>query len=157
MNRKENHVLTEEEKLCLDAVAMDANNLDLAYKMSRKTQSGASEENLHKLALRWMKHPVVKAYLGQRKTGVTMMPNDSKGRFRDKDAILSELESTLPNLSGKEKADVLMKIADLQQMKKEEDETKTEDRTVHYYLPLNCLKCGLYQKHKKGLVKNNNI
>lgn len=63
-------------------------------------------------------------------------------QYRDKDAVLSGLEQTLPYLRGKDRADVLMKIADLQQMKK--DENTEEEETVHYYLPLQCYKCSLF-------------
>ena len=35
-----------------------------------------------------------------------------------------------------------MKIADLQQMKK--DENTEEEETVHYYLPLQCYRCSLF-------------
>lgn len=62
-------------------------------------------------------------------------------QYRDKDAVLSGLEQTLPYLRGKDRADVLMKIADLQQMKK--DENTEEEETVHYYLPLQCYRCSL--------------
>lgn len=63
-------------------------------------------------------------------------------QYRDKDAVLSGLEQTLPYLGGKDRADVLMKIADLQQMKK--DENTEEEETVHYYLPLQCYRCSLF-------------
>jgi len=63
-------------------------------------------------------------------------------KCRDKDAVLSGLEQTLPYLRGKDLADVLMKIADLQQMKK--DENTEEEETVHYYLPLQCYRCSLF-------------
>lgn len=62
--------------------------------------------------------------------------------YRDKDAVLSGLEQTLPYLRGKDRADVLMKIADLQRMKK--DENTEEEETVHYYLPLQCYRCSLF-------------
>lgn len=63
-------------------------------------------------------------------------------QYRDKDAVLSGLEQTLPYLRGKDRADVLMKIADLQQMKK--DENTEDEETVHYYLPLQCYRCSLF-------------
>ncbi len=63
-------------------------------------------------------------------------------QYRDKDAVLSGLEQTLPSLRGKDRADILMKIADLQQMKK--DENTEEEETVHYYLPLQCYRCSLF-------------
>ena len=50
----------------------------------------------------------------------------------------------------KQKTEILMKLADLQQMKK--DATKEEeDNTVHYYLPLNCRNCELFIKRQQGM------
>ena len=45
-----------------------------------------------------------------------------------------------------------MKLADLQQMKKDPVE-ETEDNTVHYYLPLTCHKCSLYIANKRKTEK----
>jgi hypothetical protein len=69
-------------------------------------------------------------------------------RYRNKDEVLNALAATVVDLKGKEKADVLMKIADLQQMKK--DEVVEEEKRVHFYLPLTCHQCQLYLKSKKG-------
>lgn len=68
-------------------------------------------------------------------------------KFRDKDEVIDELASTVGDLKGKDKADVLMKIADLQQMKKEKDEGR--EKTVHFYLPLKCDYCALYKKYRQ--------
>ena len=81
-------------------------------------------------------------------------------QYRDKDAVLSGLEQTLPYLRGKDRADVLMKIADLQQMKK--DENTEEEETVHYYLPLQCYRCSLFiadraKRKAEGAEKPDNI
>jgi hypothetical protein len=78
-------------------------------------------------------------------------------QYRDKDAVLSGLEQTLPDLRGKDRADVLMKIADLQQMKK--DENTEEEETVHYYLPLQCYRCNLFiaDRAKRKAEKPDNI
>lgn len=65
--------------------------------------------------------------------------------FRSKDAIINQLGSVAETLKGKEKAEVLMKIADLQQMKKEE--VKEEDERVHFYVPLTCHKCSHYKNY----------
>nr|DAV38599.1 MAG TPA: hypothetical protein [Caudoviricetes sp.] len=54
-------------------------------------------------------------------------------------------------INDPKRVEILMKYADLQQMKK--DEVKEEDTTVHYYLPLTCNNCELYIKHKKQLKK----
>lgn len=81
-------------------------------------------------------------------------------QYRDKDAVLSGLEQTLPYLRGKDRADVLMKIADLQQMKK--DENTEEEETVYYYLPLQCYRCSLFiadraKRKAEGAEKPDNI
>jgi cell division protein FtsX len=68
-------------------------------------------------------------------------------RYRNKEEVLNALAATVVDLKGKEKADVLMKIADLQQMKK--DEIVEEEKKVHFYLPLTCHQCQLYLKSKK--------
>lgn len=68
-------------------------------------------------------------------------------RYRNKEEVLNALAATVVDLKGKEKADVLMKIADLQQMKK--DEIVEEEKKVHFYLPLTCHQCQLYLKNKK--------
>lgn len=46
-----------------------------------------------------------------------------------------------------------MKIADLQQMKKEE--TAEEVERVIYYLPLRCNSCELYRKEQRRQASNN--
>ena len=51
-------------------------------------------------------------------------------------------------VGSKEWLDIKKMIADITQAKKEE--IQTEDNTIHYYLPIGCLSCELYQKaHKK--------
>ena len=65
--------------------------------------------------------------------------------YRSKDYIIDRLAMEAKVLKGKELVDTLMKIADLQQMKR--DEVKEEDQRVHFYLPLNCFKCSHYKKY----------
>ncbi len=66
-------------------------------------------------------------------------------KYKDKDFIIAELIKSLNGLQGKERAEIINKIADLQQMKKEE--TKSEEERVHYYLPLRvCKDCK--NRHK---------
>ena len=51
-------------------------------------------------------------------------------------------------VGSKEWLDIKKMIADITQAKKEE--IQTEDNTIHYYLPMACTQCELYQKsHKK--------
>ena len=68
--------------------------------------------------------------------------------YKEKDFIIKQFVKALNGLKGKDMADVLSKIADLQQMKKEE--MKNEEERVHFYLPLPyCKDCP----NKKNLVK----
>ena len=66
-----------------------------------------------------------------------------------KDEVANELIRTIRSLpvSDPKRADVLMKYADLTQMKKADD--NSDDKTVHFYLPLSCKQCELYLEHKK--------
>jgi hypothetical protein len=66
----------------------------------------------------------------------------------DKDTVARELlrmAKSLP-LKSKERADIMMKYADLLQMKK--DEVKDEEKLVHFYLPISCYSCPLYEAQK---------
>ncbi len=70
-------------------------------------------------------------------------------KFTDKSYILAQYVSLLPSLSGKDRADILTKIADLQRMKQEENKEKEEVR--RFYLPFvsHCRTCKLL-----GIVKD---
>lgn len=66
-----------------------------------------------------------------------------------KEEVLQEAVQTallLPKNDPK-RVDVLMKFAELAQMKKEE--IKEEDNTIHFFLPLSCKQCSLYLANKK--------
>lgn len=72
---------------------------------------------------------------------------DYVSQYRTKDAILTALESEIPKLRGKEKTDILIKIADLQRMKQEENKEE-EDKTL-YYLPNKCYYCDLFKRERE--------
>ena len=74
--------------------------------------------------------------------------DDDQEQLPDKEQLARELLSIARSLpsGSKERADIMMKYADLMQMKKDAIE---EESTIHYYLPLSCDKCELYAKHKK--------
>ena len=57
--------LTDKEKFCLDAYIVNGDT-DMAYTLSRQKPPTATE-NLHRLALRWLRRPEVKAYLEERR------------------------------------------------------------------------------------------
>lgn len=64
-------------------------------------------------------------------------------KFTDKSYIIAELALISKRLTGKERADILTKIADLQRMKNEETKEKEEQR--RFYLPYvsRCRSCKL--------------
>lgn len=75
--------------------------------------------------------------------------NRPQVKLLSKEEVLQEALQTamlLPKNDPK-RVDVLMRFADLAQMKKEE--IKEEDTTIHYYLPLSCSNCSLYMANKK--------
>lgn len=70
-----------------------------------------------------------------------------ENKYRDKDEIITALAREADSLRGKDRVDVLNKIADLQRMKQEEN--KTEEERVHYFLPLTCYVCPLMKAEKE--------
>lgn len=60
--------------------------------------------------------------------------------LKSKDGMIDALAEQAREASDpKQKADILMKIADLQRMK--QDENTEKEKLVHYYLPLRCEVC----------------
>lgn len=75
-------------------------------------------------------------------------PERTQVKLLSKEEVLQEALQTamlLPKNDPK-RVDVLMRFADLAQMKREE--IKEEDTTIHYYLPLSCNNCSLYLANK---------
>lgn len=66
-------------------------------------------------------------------------------KFSDKSYIIAQLAKEAKNQTGKERANILMQIADLQRMKQEE--TKQEEEQRRFYLPFVsvCRSCKLVQ------------
>lgn len=75
--------------------------------------------------------------------------NIEAARQMSKEDVMSELVRIAFNMPANDpkRADILMKYADLTQMKK--DEVDKNEKTVHTYLPLTCKDCPLYIKHKR--------
>ena len=69
--------------------------------------------------------------------------NEDLKKFTDKSYIIAQLAQEAKNQSGKERANILMQIADLQRMKQEE--TKQEEEQRRFYLPFvsACRSCKL--------------
>lgn len=149
MNKKDKSRLTEVEKFCLDAW-MSNKNADLAYSLSREKPINATPENLHRLALRWLRSDHVKEYLEERGAVIiAQAETDNQPKNRQKDDIVREL-NVLANSckDAKQRTEILLKLADLQRMKDAPAKDEEPD-LIHYYLPLSCKNCSLYQANKK--------
>lgn len=60
--------------------------------------------------------------------------------LKSKEGMIDALSEQVKNADDpKQRADILMKIADLQRMK--QDENTEKEKLVHYYLPLRCEEC----------------
>jgi len=70
-------------------------------------------------------------------------------KISDKSFILAELYKSLGSLRGKERAAVLMQIADLQRMK--QDDLKEDEEKRTFYLPFvsSCRSCKLMKLYKE--------
>lgn len=75
----------------------------------------------------------------------------------DKEEVLKQMLRSALSLPQNDpnRVKMLMQYAELQQMKKEE--VDTEDNTVHYYLPLSCNNCSLYQSSMIKARKHKDI
>lgn len=71
--------------------------------------------------------------------------NEELKKFTDKSYIIAQLAKEAKNQTGKERANILMQIADLQRMKQEE--TKQDEEKRLFYLPFvsSCRSCKLVQ------------
>ena len=150
--RKRADDLSELEKFALDAYLVNK-NVDIAYKVGRcKTEEEAQLPSFHRMAVRWVNLPHCKEYLSERNAIVSALEDNSsesrtKENLRTKDGIINALVAELKYTRGKARADLLMKLADLQRMK--EEETEKEDETIHFYVPITCYDCDLYMREKE--------
>lgn len=150
--------LSERERFCIDAVLFNSDNTDLAYILSREKPYQGSKDNLHRLALRWLRSSEVKAYIDEKRIVIAdkaekKFSTPEQNANREKEDIVREL-NILADITKdpKLKTEILMKLADLKQMKRDPVDD-TEDNTVHYYLPLTCYKCSLYIANKRKAGK----
>lgn len=152
-------MLTEKEKFCLNGYVL-TKNADMAYLLSRpKPTEVKDKEILHKMALRWLRKEEVKEYLDEVfAISFHQSKEDATTRnFRKKEDVVAELNQLATSVKEpKLKAEILLKLADLQQMKKEE--VIEEEETVHFYVPVSCHMCDLYnrEKRKKEMEKQQN-
>ena len=157
MNKKDKNRLTDIEKFCLDAW-MSNKNADLAYSLSREKPITATPENLHRLALRWLRSDHVKEYLEERGAVIiAQAETDDQPKNRAKEDIVKELNILANSCKDpKQRTEILLKLADLQRMK-DEPTKEEEPELVHFYVPITCHQCSLYAKAEKEAKQKKSI
>ena len=148
--KKTKSQLTEIEKFCLDAYLINK-DADTCFTLSRKRSLTATPENVHRLALRWLRNDFVKDYLSERQAMLNQVSTNKQKENgnRTKEQLIDELNVLASSTADpKTRTDILLKLADMAGMKKEE--VKNEDNTIRFYLPLTCHHCELYQKAKEA-------
>lgn len=92
--------------------------------------------------------PTLVSLIGQLNKSTTQMVKDVKFDLRTKEGVIEALKAEYAAaVDAKQRADILNKIADIQQLKKEED--KESLNLIHYYITLRCEVCPVYPKLKK--------
>lgn len=145
--------LTEREKIALDAYLFNPGNKVEAYKVARNVDDSSSvdEEILRNRANGWLNQKGSKAYIQAQKGRITSI---SQTQLSDPEQIsvfgkeeLARLISQTINTTTdpKLKADLAIKLADLQGYKKEK--TEKEEKRVRYYLPVKCSFCEFFKKN----------
>lgn len=152
--------LTVNERAMADLIAMGWKDID-AFLMTNGVNPAYSAAWHKKRVAEITRKEVFKDYM--EKIRVVKKKNDEEvekamtEEMMTKEEVATELMRTARSLSVKDpkRADVLMKYADLTQMKKAEEQT--EDKTIHFYMPLTCKQCMLWSKHKAEMRKKNKM
>lgn len=164
--QKEINKLSNLEKFALNGYltseAPASEKLIIAYEISRPRDSQANRQSIYMQARKWINTNKVRYYLEQRQkelftperektTGVEpeqKPENTPQISKRTKGETIEELNELADNTSdAKLKAELLIKISDLEGWKKEQE--KTDDNTIRYYLPQRCYNCELYKRAKQ--------
>lgn len=147
--------LTEQEMFALDALIVstftESRRKQLAYTMSRPKTSTDNKQSLDQLVHRFFKKPGVRYYIEDRRAelfGTIKMQNENEEEndggevLRDKERTLRELNELANSTADvKLKGEFLMKIANLQNWKKKEEEDKVS--RITYFAPIKCSECPL--------------
>ena len=142
--------LSEKEKFALDAYIVNNNKL-LCYKMTGNSQQNPETESFRQVAWRWFRNPQVVAYIQGRREQVFSHHTASEGEMdnRSRDDVIKELNTLIDReTDSKRKGDLLMKLSDLLNFKREQGEDNP-DSHVNYYLPLRCSECPLFQSYNQ--------
>jgi hypothetical protein len=154
--------LNDIEKFCLCGYFL-TKDADTAYKLSRKRENGATPENVHRLALRWVRSQDAKEYLESiAAVHVQSVKGKAGENRRSKEDIIRELNVLATSVHDpKQRTEILLKLADLERMKDEPSQEEAENNTVHYYVPLNyptsCKDCAMNPSNPMGIKMDDEL
>lgn len=140
-------LLTEKEKVCLDAYLFNSSNRIEAYKLAKDITKDIDYVQLNSRANNWFQNKSCKAYLTKYKSVIVKTNPDEtidlenlENDFYTKEQIIRSFSLLIGQTNDpKLKGDLLMKLTDIKGYKKDQNNTKEEQ--VHYYLPLRCESC----------------
>lgn len=133
--------LTDREKFCLTAY-LQLQDAELAYLCSRSGITKANDRSLAVQVSRWLNSEPVQAFIAVEQARKFTILNADNTENRSKDDVIKELNTLATQATDpKLKAEILLKLADLQQMKKQDDEDK--ESKIHYFAPLKCSQCPI--------------
>lgn len=153
MKRDKNQPLSDLETFCLDSFIING-NIDTAYLISHPNCK-ATDEYKHTLALRWQRSDAVKAYLNQQQDKVLFVGDKTKEQkqgckvdYTQRSNLIQALSDAANNEGDTiRRTKILSELADLQRM--DRDATKEDKELIHFYVPLTCKRCNLYNKARK--------
>lgn len=174
--QKEIEKLSILERFCLDAYIVSklppSQKSVLAYEQSRPKDSQANRQSIYTQARSWISSDKCKYYIEDRKKELfateqnrhrthqnsgNEAETDTQSQIqetnRTKSETIGELNKLADNTNDpKLKAEILLKISDLEGWKKEKEQT--DDNTIRYYLPLRCNVCSLYKQAREQKAKH---
>ncbi len=136
--------LTDRERFCLIAYLQTGDQLT-AYLCSRKKPVSANNQSIVSMASRWINSEPVQAFLEAERGRKAILIEETTDRTKA-DTIRELNKLATSTTDTKLKAEILLKLSDLEGWKKEREQT--QDDTIRYYLPLRCNVCSLYKAAK---------
>lgn len=148
-------LLSDAERLCLDAYLFNPSNKIQAFKTAKGITAG-DEMTLNNRANSWLSNRTNKAYIDKYRKSIEVateseISEDYDNQGLSKNDLIVKMESLLRTATDdKLKSDLIMKLNDLKGYKK--DTTKADEQQIRFYLPQRCDNCDYkadYQAHNK--------
>lgn len=143
--------MSPEELAFVDMVACGWERRD-AYIIAMHTGENWTAQAIDRACREVLSRLTAKRRIGELRTGGASTEEDDDVDLQEgasKENMLRELIQAKKRykLGSKEWLEISKMIADITRMKQEE--VQIEDKTVHFYLPLTCSRCRLYNEHNK--------